>query len=228
MKRHFRLALVATFAVVVVALALPSQPSTDPPKPFTGKVVGVTDGDTITVLHDRQPHKIRLEGIDAPESGQAFGTKAKQVLSAKIFDKEVKIVWRSRDKYKRILGHVYDGEKNINLEMVKEGYAWHYVRYSKDAELAKAEREAKEAKRGLWADAKPIPPWEFRHPKKGKESAPATFTVYVTRSGKSYHLDGCRHLAKSKMPLSLDEALKKYKPCSVCNPPKKVEPQKPE
>ena len=106
MKRHFRLALVATLAVVVSALAL-QQPSTDPPRPFTGKVVGVTDGDTITVLHDRQPYKIRLEGIDAPESGQAFGTKAKQVLSAKIFGKEVKVVWKSRDRYKRILGHIY-------------------------------------------------------------------------------------------------------------------------
>src|SRR5437763_16196441 len=79
----------------------------DPPMPFTGKVVKVTDGDTIHVLLDREMHKIRLLHIDAPESKQAFGTKAKQTLSEKVFGKEGKIVWKARDRYKRILGGIY-------------------------------------------------------------------------------------------------------------------------
>jgi endonuclease YncB( thermonuclease family) len=216
MKRHFRLALVATLAVVVAALAL--QPSTDPPKPFTGKVVGVTDGDTITVLHDRRPYKIRLEGIDAPESGQAFGTKAKQVLSAKIFGKEVKVVWKSRDKYKRILGHIYLDDRWINKELVEEGFAWHYVRYSKDKDLAKAEKDAKAGKKGLWTDPSPIPPWDYR---KGKTDQPDDpDTVYVTASGKKYHRANCKYVAKSKIAISLKEAQARYEPCTVCKPPK--------
>jgi micrococcal nuclease len=76
----------------------------DPPMPFMGKVVKVTDGDTIHVLLDRETHKIRLLHMDAPESKQAFGTKAKQALSDKVFGKEVKVVWKARDRYKRILG----------------------------------------------------------------------------------------------------------------------------
>ncbi|MBM4070790.1 MAG: nuclease [Planctomycetes bacterium] len=214
MKRHFRLALVVTFTVVVSVFAL--QPSTDPPKPFTGKVVGISDGDTITVLLDKQQHKIRLEGIDAPESGQAFGTKAKQVLSDKIFGKEVKVVWSSRDKYKRILGHVYLDDKWINKELVEEGFAWHYVKYSNDKDLAKAEKDAKEGKKGLWADPSPIPPWDFR---KGKADLPDDLdTVYITASGKKYHRASCKYVAKSKMPISLKEAQAKYEPCSVCKP----------
>src|SRR6202007_563472 len=140
----------------------------DPPKPFTGKVVKVQDGDTVTVLVDEVQHRIRLAGIDAPENKQAFGTKAKQVLADKVFGKEVKVVWKKRDRYKRILGDIYLGERWLNLEMVEEGYAWHYVYFSKDARLAKAEREAKEAKRGLLADPEPIPPWDYRKMKKKK------------------------------------------------------------
>src|SRR5947207_2877932 len=93
----------------------------DPPMPFTGKVVKVTDGDTIHVLLDKETHKIRLLHIDAPESKQAFGTKAKQALSEKVFGKEVKVVWKERDRYKRILGDIYLGDRWINLEMVQDG-----------------------------------------------------------------------------------------------------------
>ena len=78
----------------------------DPPMPFTGKVVKVTDGDTIHVLLDKETHKIRLLHIDAPESKQAFGTKATQALGEKIFGKDVKVVWKERDRYKRILGDI--------------------------------------------------------------------------------------------------------------------------
>ena len=103
--------------------------------------------------------------IDCPESRQDFGTRAKEAIAGKVFGKEVTINWKARDKYRRILGDVYLGERHINLEMVQEGWAWHYVQYSKDALLAKAEKEAREAKRGLWAGPNPIPPWEYR---KGK------------------------------------------------------------
>src|SRR5947209_12328391 len=92
--------------------------------PFTGKGDKVTDGDRIHVLLDKETHKIRLLHIDAPESKQAFGTKAKQALSEKVFGKEVKVVWKSRDRYKRILGDIYLDDRWVNLEMVQDGLAW--------------------------------------------------------------------------------------------------------
>ena len=141
----------------------------DPPKPsFSGKVVSIADGDTITVLVDKTQYRIRLVGIDAPESKQTFGTKAKKALADKVFGKEVKVEWSEKDRYKRILGTIFLENRWINKEMVEEGWAWHYTYYSKDQALAAAEKAAKESKKGLWDDPNPIPPWEFRKKKKAK------------------------------------------------------------
>lgn len=137
-----------------------------------GKVVSITDGDTITVLDaDKVQHKIRLQGIDAPEKKQAFGTKSKDALSEKIGEREVLIAWKDKDRYERVLGEVYLGKRHINTEMVREGWAWHYKQYSKSTELAEAEDSAREKRLGLWADKEPIPPWEFRKAAKLKESS---------------------------------------------------------
>jgi len=128
-----------------------------------GKVVSIADGDTITVLDaEKVQHKIRLEGIDSPEKGQAFGTKAKEKMSELVGEKEVVVTWKKKDRYGRILGDVHLGDRLINLEMVQEGLAWHYKQYSKSKELADAEDEARKAKKGLWGDKSPEPPWEFR------------------------------------------------------------------
>jgi micrococcal nuclease len=128
-----------------------------------GKVISIADGDTLTVLTaNKQQIKVRLSGIDTPERKQAFGTKAKQALSSKVHGRTVRVKDNGKDRYKRTLGDVFLGERWINLELVKEGYAWHYKAYSKDKRLAQAEVEARSAKRGLWVDGKPVPPWEFR------------------------------------------------------------------
>ena len=128
-----------------------------------GKVVRITDGDTVTVLDaEKMQHKIRLQGIDAPEKKQAFGARSKELLTDKIAGQEVVIEWKERDRYGRILGEVMLGRRHINLEMVQEGMAWHYVQYSKSKELARAELAARASHTGLWADRDPIPPWEFR------------------------------------------------------------------
>ena len=134
-----------------------------------GRVVGVHDGDTITLLTaDKTQIKIRLEGIEAPESKQAFGNRAKQELSGLIFDKQVVIKNHGVDLYGRTLGRIICGNLDVNLEMVKRGMAWHFLKYSKEKALADAEKEASEAKRGLWADKKPVPQWEYRKAKKAK------------------------------------------------------------
>jgi len=132
---------------------------------FTGKVVGVADGDSITVLRDRQQVKVRLVDIDAPEQGQAFGNRSKQALQALVKGREVRVVERGQDKYHRTLGRIYRGDLDVNAEQVRQGMAWVFRPYNKDAALDPIEAEAKEQRRGLWHDAAPVPPWEWRKPK---------------------------------------------------------------
>lgn len=135
---------------------------------FEGRVVGVSDGDTITVLHDRTPEKIRLNGVDCPEKTQDFGTRAKQFTSGLVFGKQVKVTYQKRERYGRILGNVSIGGKDLSEELLRAGMAWHYRQYSKDAHLQLLEDEAFEARRGLWSMSKPTPPWQFRKERKQK------------------------------------------------------------
>ena len=131
---------------------------------FTGPVVSVLDGDTIEVLHNTHPERVRLSGIDCPEKGQAFGNNAKHAASALAFGKEATIQTHGYDKYKRTLGDVIlsDGT-NVNQELVQQGWCWWYRKYAPgDTVLEGLENEAREAKRGLWADPRPVPPWEWR------------------------------------------------------------------
>ena len=130
----------------------------------TGNVTGVLDGDTIEVLSRHHADRIRLSGIDCPEKGQAFGKKAKQAASALVFGREVTVKTRGQDRYKRTLGEVIlpDG-MNLNQELVKQGWCWWYRKYAPgDTVLEGLEKEAREAKRGLWVDHQPVPPWEWR------------------------------------------------------------------
>jgi endonuclease YncB( thermonuclease family) len=135
-----------------------------------GKVVSIADGDTITVLDEnKKQNKVRLNGIDAPEKKQAFGAKSKARLGKLVAGKDVVVEWKEKDKYGRIVGQVYHGSFDVNLQMVKEGLAWHYKKYSKSADLGRAEAEAKAGKKGLWADPNPMPPWAFRGEQKKKK-----------------------------------------------------------
>lgn len=129
---------------------------------FTGKVVNVADGDTITVLHDNEQTKIRLACIDAPEKAQPFGNIANQHISEMLFGKEVRVVEQGRDRYGRTIGRVYLDEVDVSAEQIKQGMAWVYRKYSKEAALYQLEDEAKQHRLGLWADADPLPPWKWR------------------------------------------------------------------
>ncbi len=131
---------------------------------FTGKVVGVTDGDTITVLHNGKGEKIRLAGIDCPERGQAYGTRAKQFMSALVFRKTVRVYYQAQDRYARTIDTVLlPDDTNVNHLLVKAGMYWWYRKYAPDdARLEQLESEAREAERGLWAEANLIAPWAYR------------------------------------------------------------------
>jgi micrococcal nuclease len=139
------------------------------PPTLTGKVVGIADGDTLTLLVAKTQVRVRLDGIDTPERGQPFGKKAGQALAKKVFGKIVQVDDFGKDRYGRTLGIVRLDTRNINLELVREGWAWWYRKYApKNKELAAAETAARTAKRGLWADAKPVPPWDWRQSERDK------------------------------------------------------------
>lgn len=134
-----------------------------------GRVVGVADGDTITVLDaDKVQHKIRLSGIDAPEKNQDFGNRSKQSLSDLVFSKVVTVETDKTDRYGREVGKVLVNGLDANLEQVQRGFAWHYKAYQReqttnDRKLYDyAESDARSARRGLWRDANPEPPWDYR------------------------------------------------------------------
>ena len=131
---------------------------------FTGRVVGISDGDTIRVLHEGRAERVRLWGIDAPESGQPWGTRARQFTGDLAFGKTVTVRVRDIDRYKRTVAEIIlpDG-RNLNQELVRAGMAWWYRQFAKrDTVLPELEQEARAARRGLWADPAPVPPWEWR------------------------------------------------------------------
>lgn len=147
----------------------------------TGTVVHVIDGDTIKVLVDHKPIRVRLSAIDAPEighrrgdPGQPFGQAARQSLVNLIAGRAVTIHDEGTDRYGRMLGTVYDGPADINAQQVDRGMAWVYRRYSLDPVLLWLEYRAKAAKRGLWADTHPVPPWEYRSSHRGVHRSPAS------------------------------------------------------
>ena len=149
-----------------------------------GRVVGVSDGDTITVLDaSNQQHKIRLSGIDAPEKAQPFGHRSKENLSRHVFGRDVSVEWIKLDRYKRVIGKVMVADPSCREvacpktfdachAQITAGMAWWYTKYAKDQmrEDARryelAEQNAQARRMGLWSDPQPIPPWDWRH--KGK------------------------------------------------------------
>jgi endonuclease YncB( thermonuclease family) len=163
-------------AILVLALAAYSPTwAAD----VVGRVVGVIDGDTIDVLTLKLGTvRIRLSGIDAPEAGQAFGRNAKAALSRLAYTRTANIERHKRDRFGRLVGKVVIGERDIALEMLLQGMAWHYKRFESEQEpidrvrYAEAESMARSARAGLWNDAAPEPPWVFRSERQGRRGSP--------------------------------------------------------
>lgn len=134
-----------------------------------GKVIGVKDGDTIEILTEGNPLTIRLAHIDCPETRkqQPFGRTAKQFTSDYCFGQQVVVVHQNKyDRYKRLIGEVINSKgQNLNKELVNAGLAWHFKKYSSDYHYAVIELKARNAKKGLWADKNPTPPWLWRKPR---------------------------------------------------------------
>jgi endonuclease YncB( thermonuclease family) len=133
---------------------------------ISGQVVGVSDGDTITVLDSsKKQTRVRLAQIDAPEKRQDFGAASKEALSGLVYGKPVTVEAETIDKYGRTVGKVLVGSVDVNLEQVRKGMAWVYRQYAHDQSYFAAEKSAKAARIGLWSKSGAVPPWEFRHGK---------------------------------------------------------------
>lgn len=193
----------------------PAAAGRTPSKPTTtagDKVVGVKDGDTIELLQNGQTVTVRLFGVDTPEKTQAYGQRARQFTSDLAFGRNVRLIVNNTDRYGRTVGTIIlpDG-RSLNEELVRNGYAWHYKAYSNDLKLANLESDARRYKRGLWQEANPVAPWDFRKEKRSggststRASAPAPLpagaakrTVYLCNSTSSgvYHLTRTCHVLR--------------------------------
>lgn len=152
-------------ALLFLATTLPAHADT-----LTGLIVKVTDGDTVQVLDaSKTTHKVRLAGIDAPESGQAFGTKAKRRLLELVGGQTVTVEYSKRDRYRRIVGKLIVDGRDVNLVMVRDGLAWWYKKYAGEQSLVDrrlyeaAEDQAQAGRVGLWSDPNAMAPWDWRH-----------------------------------------------------------------
>lgn len=155
------------YFLLIIALVTTVQVSA---APLEGRVVGVADGDTLTLLDSsNEQHKIRLVGIDAPEKKQDFGQRAKGSLSSLAFGRAATADCRKKDRYKRNLCIVFVGGRDVGLEQIRNGMAWHYKQYANEQPpqermaYERAENEARAKSEGLWVDRDPVPPWEWRH-----------------------------------------------------------------
>jgi len=196
---------------------------------FSGKCVYVADGDTINVMKGNIPVKIRLFGVDCPEKSQAYGQDAKEFTTSLVKDQIVTVIPKKQDNYGRTIASISIDGKNLSYLLIKAGYGWHYKMFSKSRELAKAEREARIAERGLWQQDNPQKPWNYRHGTSNSnrdkmedasmndnENTP----VFVTTNGSKYHREGCKSLKGNYIEKTLEEVRNEgYSPCGWCKPP---------
>lgn len=148
---------VALFVALAVTIAIPTLAAQ-----ITGKVINVADGDTLTVLVDKTQVRVRLDQIDAPEKAQPFGTRSRESLHALCHGQHASIETSGKDRYGRTIGRVSCNGVDANVEQVSRGMAWVYDRYARDKSLYAVQDAAKSAKRGLWRDPAPVPPWDWR------------------------------------------------------------------
>jgi micrococcal nuclease len=162
--------LVATVVSAVASLTVPMCPLADRAGRPLWRVEMVHDGDTVTCLDERgRPQKIRLQGIDAPEHGQPYGDAARRALAGKLAGGSVRVEGTARDQHGRLLGTLWIDDRDLNRELVAEGWAWAFGGFAAADELVAAEAAARRQRRGLWAQERPVEPrqWRNAHPRVG-------------------------------------------------------------
>lgn len=168
----------AGLLVLVVAALLVAAPAHA--EQWRGRVVAIADGDTLTLLDaERRQHRIRLDGIDAPERTQPFGQRARQSLAALAHGRDAVAECPKTDRYGRAVCRVFVDGVDVGLEQVRRGLAWHYQRYAHEqhpqarAEYARAEGQARRGGAGLWSERDPTPPWDYRRTARAADRGPS-------------------------------------------------------
>lgn len=166
---------------------------------LSGVVTHVIDGDTLVLASGDLSVTVRLEGIDAPERGQAFSGQSLRYLRVLAYSQHARVLVKETDRYGRLVGRVLVAGKDVSEEMVRAGLAWHYVEYSSDPRLGALEKQAREKQLGLWADRSSVAPWDVRHgentrgPVQPSNRSPAGSEVYHGNvRSHVYHAPGCR------------------------------------
>ena len=220
------------FAAQAQESPAPAIPATDRKDATAFQVLRIIDGDTVVIEQDGKPVKVRLIGVDTPETVhpnrpvEEYGREAARFTTNLLKGESVYLEYdrQKTDRYGRTLAYLYRAPDGlfVNLEIVRQGYGHAYTKYPfKYMDRFRAsERKAREAGRGLWGSAAPVEGKDTQPAKRDCDQPDEETTVYITKTGRKYHAEGCEFLSKSKIAIPLDEARAKYDPCSVCHPPK--------
>ena len=210
----------SVIAIKYILLTLVFLPQLLLAESFAGKCIGISDGDTISVLRNQQSVRVRLEGIDSLEKGQEFSSVATKFTSSLAFGHKVSVQIKEYDRYGRIVGRVFVGEKDLSRELVKAGLAWHYKQYSSDRALAAAENQARNVRVGLWSLPNPKPPWEYRM--QGRQTQTFQTTLHGNTRSKVLHQSRCRYYNCKNCTVLFNlrtQAISAgYRPCKICKP----------
>lgn len=224
---NISVAVVRYLILCILSLLLIGNNSSSLASTFTGKVISIEDGDTITILSpEKVQTKIRLYGIDCPEKSQDFGNRAKKFTASLVARKTVRVVSYDIDKYGRTVGVVFVGSENVNEEILKAGLAWQYRKYCLESfcsEWLGYEAEAKNNRLGLWRDVSAIAPWDWR---KGVTSTQQIAKIggkyHGNQSSHVFHQSSCKHFNCKNCVVefnSREEAVAAgYRPCGMCRP----------
>lgn len=209
--RHGRCGIGSALAALALLALLGSTAGAAAAETLLGRVAGVADGDTLTLDVDGDRQRIRLHEIDTPEHDQPWSDQARGALARKVAGKYVRVTVAAVDDYGRTVGKVWLGSRDINRELVREGHAWVYRRYLQDESLLADEAAARAARRGLWRQADPVAPWQWRQaarsraPQQGA-SALCDIKGNINRRGERiYHRPGDRHYRQTRIDPSRGE-----------------------
>ncbi len=223
------LAVLLAWSIVPAAGCAGAEP--DPATILTGTVLRVIDGDSALIQVGDESLEVRLDAIDAPEYDAPFGQEAKQSLKRHAEGRDVELVIKDHDRYDRPVARVVLEGKDISLLLVSEGLAWHYTRYSDDAELARAEVAARAARRGLWSLDDPVPPWEARQRRRETEAKAGSTgerpglddaAFHGNRNSRIFHAPHCPHFRCKNCTvrfMTREDALAAgFRPAGDCRP----------
>jgi micrococcal nuclease len=215
-SRHMKRTFAVCLATLAVALSVSGQRAD-----IQARVIRVIDGDTIDIFADGTKLRIRFEGVDCPESGQAGGSEAKDFTTRLLNDKLVTVRLQGAHE-NRIIGRVFVDRRDVSAELVRAGMAWHYASLSKDKILAVLEKNARASKAGLWSRKDPMPPWEYRRYSQKPKPTQLQGPFHGNVKNHIFHSPGCAFYQCTFCTQKFDKrekALKAgYKPCKTCKP----------